>query len=354
MFRVGVMAVPSSPTRSPTAWPAAPARAEGRQDDGLRPADRTRRTPACSSTGSTRRRTSDFWSVRAGSDIRLIVHRTEASLLLCYVDHHDEAYALGRAAEAGDAPDDRRGAAGRDPRDGRRRSSSRTSTWRLAPGAGVPCPKPPALRRVAEEELLGYGVPAEWLTTCARPPRTRCWNWPTTCPRRPPRRCSSWRRVATPTVAPARPRRRPTRSRIPMRSGASAWCGDVEELERALDYPWEKWTVFLHPAQRESVERDYGGPARVSGSAGTGKTIVALHRAVFLARANPDARVLLTTFSETLANALTDQAPPADRQRAAPRRADRSALPRRRRPAALPDELRSPASGHRRRDPRAR
>ena len=45
-------------------------------------------------------------------------------------------------------------------------------------------------------------------------------------------------------------------------------------------------------------------PARVSGSAGTGKTIVALHRAVFLARAHPDSRVLLTTFSETLANAL--------------------------------------------------
>jgi superfamily I DNA/RNA helicase len=52
------------------------------------------------------------------------------------------------------------------------------------------------------------------------------------------------------------------------------------------------------------VERDYSGPARVSGSAGTGKTIVALHRAVFLARTNPNARVLLTTLSDTLANAL--------------------------------------------------
>jgi superfamily I DNA/RNA helicase len=79
---------------------------------------------------------------------------------------------------------------------------------------------------------------------------------------------------------------------------------NLEELERALDYPWDKWTVFLHPAQRQLVERSYNGPARVSGSAGTGKTIVALHRAVFLARANPDARVLLTTFSDTLSNAL--------------------------------------------------
>jgi superfamily I DNA/RNA helicase len=79
---------------------------------------------------------------------------------------------------------------------------------------------------------------------------------------------------------------------------------NVAELEAALNFPWDKWTVFLHPEQRQWVERDYTGPARVSGSAGTGKTIVALHRAVFLARSNPDCRVLLTTFSDVLASAL--------------------------------------------------
>ncbi len=77
-----------------------------------------------------------------------------------------------------------------------------------------------------------------------------------------------------------------------------------EELKRALDYPWEKWALFLHPAQRQIVEREFSGPARVAGSTGTGKTIVALHRAAFLARRNPQARVLFTTFSEPLANAL--------------------------------------------------
>lgn len=79
---------------------------------------------------------------------------------------------------------------------------------------------------------------------------------------------------------------------------------NVEELQRALDFPWEKWTVFLHPEQQQLVERSFNGPARVSGSAGTGKTIVALHRAVFLARRHPESRVLLATFSETLAKAL--------------------------------------------------
>jgi hypothetical protein len=56
--------------------------------------------------------------------------------------------------------------------------------------------------------------------------------------------------------------------------------------------------------QRQWGEGNYSGPARVHGSAGTGKTIVALHCAVFLARTHPDARVLLSAFSDRLANAL--------------------------------------------------
>ena len=49
---------------------------------------------------------------------------------------------------------------------------------------------------------------------------------------------------------------------------------NVDELGTALAFPWEKWTVFLHPEQRQWAQRHYNGPARVSGSAGTGKTIV--------------------------------------------------------------------------------
>ena len=82
---------------------------------------------------------------------------------------------------------------------------------------------------------------------------------------------------------------------------------DVDELERALDFPWEKWTIFLHPSQKEWVENEFNGPARVTGSAGTGKTIVALHRAVHLAKNNPDTRILLTTFTDALANALKEK-----------------------------------------------
>ena len=79
---------------------------------------------------------------------------------------------------------------------------------------------------------------------------------------------------------------------------------DSDELALALDYPWEKWTVFLHPAQRIFAYRSYNGPARVAGSAGTGKTVVAIHRALALHKKYPDNRILLTTFTKTLANAM--------------------------------------------------
>jgi superfamily I DNA/RNA helicase len=82
---------------------------------------------------------------------------------------------------------------------------------------------------------------------------------------------------------------------------------DEDELRQALDYPWDRWGVFLHPSQRAIVDRQFSGPARVSGSAGTGKTVVALHRAVSLARTDPRAKVLLTTFSEPLARELASK-----------------------------------------------
>ncbi|HQP12544.1 MAG TPA: 3'-5' exonuclease, partial [Candidatus Omnitrophota bacterium] len=100
---------------------------------------------------------------------------------------------------------------------------------------------------------------------------------------------------------------RPSPFDHPAAQGRFRVIHNVEELERALSFPWDKWILFLHPEQRQWVERDYSGPAKVSGSAGTGKTIVALHRTVYLARTKPEARVLLTTFSDTLANALQDK-----------------------------------------------
>ena len=74
------------------------------------------------------------------------------------------------------------------------------------------------------------------------------------------------------------------------------------ELEEVLSAPLEKWRVFLHPSQRRLVERKWNGPVRVLGGAGTGKTVVALHRARWLARNLPEGeRILFVTFTRNLA-----------------------------------------------------
>jgi mRNA-degrading endonuclease RelE of RelBE toxin-antitoxin system len=269
----------------------------------------------------------NFWSVRVNADIRLIVHRSEASLLLCYVDHHDKAYewAARRKLEV-------------HPKTGAAQLVELRETVKeiVVPAyvdAETVAPAPaiaarPLFASVSDGELLGYGVPAEWLgdvrlatedtllsladhlpaeaaeallelATGGKPSKVELRGIPIAFSR-----TLSAFEIASEdgSLQPPLPLRDPFAHPDAQRRFRT--ISSVEELQRALDYPWEKWTVFLHPDQRELIERDYSGPARVSGSAGTGKTIVALHRAAHLARTNIDARVLLTTFSDTLANAL--------------------------------------------------
>lgn len=75
-----------------------------------------------------------------------------------------------------------------------------------------------------------------------------------------------------------------------------------DELRRIMAEPLEKWRVFLHPAQRKIVQKEYSGSARVLGGAGTGKTVVAMHRAKHLAsKCEGQQRILMTTFTANLA-----------------------------------------------------
>ncbi len=82
------------------------------------------------------------------------------------------------------------------------------------------------------------------------------------------------------------------------------FLSNEEELDRFRRESLAKWRVFLHPSQRKIVEKRSKGPMKVLGGAGTGKTVVAMHRAKFLLErvfTRPDQRVLFTTFTKNLA-----------------------------------------------------
>lgn len=247
----------------------------------------------------------NFWSVRVSGDIRLIVHRTDGGLLLCYVDHHDKAYDWAERRKLETHP--KTGAA-------QLVEIRETVQEILVPvyvqtEAAAPA-KRSATKKLhfaekSDDELLGYGVPAEWIDDVRAADDDGLLSLTDHLPAEAAEALLELATGGKPRmpqpVAGGSPFDHPDAQR------RFRVVTDVEELERALEFPWDKWTIFLHPEQRQWVERDYSGPARVSGSAGTGKTVVAIHRAAHLARTHPDARVLLTTFSDTLAHALRTQ-----------------------------------------------
>ena len=236
-----------------------------------------------------------FWSARVNLDLRIILHRAGENVVLCYVDSHDDAY---RWAE-------------------RRRLETHPTTGaaqlvelrEVVQEVVVPVyveaeqqtpPKQSPFARIADELLLGYGVPEEWLDDVRAATEDSVLDLADHLPAEAAEALLDLAVGGTPQPS------------LPVAAGSDPFShpdamgrfrimNNIEELAAALEYPWERWIVFLHPDQRAIVERNYNGPARVSGSAGTGKTVVALHRAAHLARSNPNAGVLLTTFSDALA-----------------------------------------------------
>ncbi len=250
----------------------------------------------------------NFWSVRANNDIRLIVHKTASSVLLCYVDHHDDAYNWA----------------------GRRRIENHPVTGatqivevrelvediKIQPKTianDISEDLPVIFENLDNEQLLSIGVPEDWIEDILNADEETFLN---IAEHLPQEASEILLEVASGDISfdqavklaqinteqanetnnhgfthPAAERR----FRI---------VQDSEELAIALDYSWEKWIIFLHPSQKKYVNQTFNGPARISGSAGTGKTIVAIHRAYSLSKKYPKNKILLTTFNKTLANTM--------------------------------------------------
>lgn len=243
----------------------------------------------------------NFWSVRVSRDVRLIVHKGTSSLLLCYVDHHDKAYQWAERRRLEVHP--KTGAAQMVEIRERVQEIVRPVHVEATPAAGPPAEATPLFANLSDGELLDYGVPPQWVDEVKLATESTLLDLTDHLPAEASEALLELATGGRPSVpAPVSGTTDPFAH--PDAQRRFRVMTDIEELQAALDFPWEKWTVFLHPEQRTIVDHDYSGPARVSGSAGTGKTVVALHRAVHLARGQPDSRVLLTTLSDPLASAL--------------------------------------------------
>jgi hypothetical protein len=253
----------------------------------------------------------NFWSCRVNRDIRIIIHKTAQSLLLAYVDHHDDAYkwAERRRIEA-------------HPKTGaiqivevRERVEEiayrKPQQMPLDLGDAIIqlpiAPKPATAQRLpftrlSTDDLLSVGVPGDWLDDILKASEDGFLDLAAHLPSEAGEALLDY--AATGILKKPAPVIVTDPFAHPDALRRFRVVENVEELALALELPWEKWTVFLHPSQRAMVTRSYSGPARVAGSAGTGKTVVAVHRAAQLAARGDRVRVLLTTFSEPLAAAL--------------------------------------------------
>lgn len=234
----------------------------------------------------------NFWSARVSDDLRMIIHRDAGRDAFLYVARHDDAYAWAR--RHGMQAHSITGAMQLYPLEYESRRADHSLT-RKKRGERL-------FRRCSPERLLALGVPPimvdevrEWDEAdfehnfdclpeeAAERLLSLAYNQDVPEPRAP--------RVKDPFFHPDAQRR----FFVPE---------NENELRRVLDAPLARWLVFLHPSQRSAIERRTRGPFRVSGPAGTGKTVAAMHRAAYLARAGGDGRILLTTFSKTLSARL--------------------------------------------------
>jgi mRNA-degrading endonuclease RelE of RelBE toxin-antitoxin system len=235
-----------------------------------------------------------FSSARVNRDLRLIIHRDGASsLMLCYADHHDAAYAWAE-----------RRVLDVHPTTGAVQFVEVEERVKEVVRQLVREQEPALFDKYEADYLLALGVPPPWLDAVRAVGETAFLELTDKLPSEVMERLlelAEGKPVPRPVTVAAQDAYQHPDSQRHFRVLESR-----DELSRALDAPWEQWLVFLHPDQRRYANSDYKGSARVYGGAGTGKTVVAVHRAVRLAREGRG-KVLLTTFSKTLASHLQRQ-----------------------------------------------
>ncbi len=245
-----------------------------------------------------------WWSAYANGDLRIILKREDdGGMILCWTDHHDAAYRWAERHYIAEHPVTRTMQLVEIP------EVIATTQATPHPAENKPVatkPKKPLceLLGIGRDELLRFGVPEIWvervLATTEEDELLDIGE-----KHLPPDAAEVVLAIAV-GERPEMPKPDDGDGSDDGWNPQSWWVvSQDDDLKAVLESAdWDTWCVYLHPSQRKIAYRQYNGPYRVCGSAGTGKTVVALHHAKFLLETDVDARILVTTFSNPLAEDL--------------------------------------------------
>lgn len=242
--------------------------------------------PGISLERLTNVRSDNIWSARVNQDLRAILCKDGSLWRLLYVDHHNASYLWARTRRVELEQGVLRIVEYREEIEHRvvvtHRQSERHALFvdhsdDYLASIGVPRWWLPAARQVlSQEDLINVSDVLE-----------------------PDVQNSLWQLSEGRLVAPLAPTQERTIQIVERRDDAQRYAVlEYEDLLRTLKEPLARWIAFIHPSQRRLATGTFNGPVKVTGAAGTGKTVVAMHRARHLARDGK--RVFLTSYSKTL------------------------------------------------------
>ncbi|MGR3274618.1 3'-5' exonuclease [Acaryochloris marina NIES-2412] len=241
--------------------------------------------PSLSLERVTKTKNENLWSARISQELRAIVHKEGETWTILHADHHDAAYQWASRKQIA--------------------RHSKTGVLQIVESPEVVEQQVPNFTTVnlelpslfdghEEDYLVSLGVPDNWLPTLHKIKSEEMlldvvFDLPEDVGDRLLNLAAG--ELVTPPIPWS-----------PEQSGYSQRrffiLDDNADLMRMLEAPLETWIAFLHPSQQKLATGSFSGPIKVTGGAGTGKTVIALHRARHLARQGK--RVLLTSYVKTL------------------------------------------------------
>lgn len=270
---------------------------KGEQKSATEFVDKFQRNPAhpgISLERITQTKSDNLWSARITQGLRAVLHKEGDVWSVLYIGQHDDAYdwAKRRSVE-------------RNPRTGSLQVVVAPETVsELFAQSDAASDASQLFSKYGDDYILSLGIPESWLPTIRMIiSEEQLLQVIQELPEEVAERLLdlSWGKLVTPPLpAPA------GRPAIEAEDSQRRFyvVEDSDELLRMLAAPMSKWIGFLHPSQRKLASGKFNGAVKVTGSAGTGKTVVAMHRARHLARQGKN--VLITSYVGTLCDNIRD------------------------------------------------